>query len=363
MWGEAWKGCHVETVEHFAGWLRDSIDIYQRCQQDRMSPPSQPHSSFRDRIAWACRKADELRINDRPTLPRGDATIAEAIAIFDKLLVATRRKETSPLQIVRRGSLRGVGGSSIQKQLDSAHESMLRRTHAEQEVKMREGERRRAKWSAAIQSTPSFDAPTIRACAEGLRSLVRDFKGGYEEMTNLHISILDLICESVKVGAFSGPSWLLWRTQLANRPHVLNALEWAKIEIDRNAWNDWRESERKAGMVEQLAALIESFAESENTLGLAQSRAGGVDDRPALSPRKQAILQSLLELQAFDSDSRRTTLEVAERAEGKAANTDSFKLSVSELKRAGFVGTLGGRGGGVWLSGEGRARAEALEKR
>jgi len=34
---------------------------------------------------------------------------------------------------------------------------------------------------------------------------------------------MQLLCDAIAAGAFSGPKWMVWRTLLADRPHLLNA--------------------------------------------------------------------------------------------------------------------------------------------
>jgi hypothetical protein len=87
------------------------------------------------------------------------------------------------------------------------------------------------------------------------------------------------------------------------------------------------------------------------------------DDRqeiPVLSQRQYGILEAMALLKAFNSAKRQTTEAIAERAEGPSANPDSFKTAMAELKRQQFVDTRSGRGGGCWLTADGREVANRL---
>ena len=83
-------------------------------------------------------------------------------------------------------------------------------------------------------------------------------------------------------------------------------------------------------------------------------------DMPLLGERARLVLQSLLKKRAFDSDHRVTTEEVATAATGRIDDANQFKEVISELKAAKYVVTKKGRGGGCWLTDDGRRRAEKL---
>jgi hypothetical protein len=84
---------------------------------------------------------------------------------------------------------------------------------------------------------------------------------------------------------------------------------------------------------------------------------------PALSEKQRDILVAMLEMQAFDSDSRKTTDEIAERVEGRGANGESYKQPVARLVRAKLLDRKRGAGGGLWLTPTGRLRAEQLKRK
>ena len=84
----------------------------------------------------------------------------------------------------------------------------------------------------------------------------------------------------------------------------------------------------------------------------------GID--PLLSDRQRFILRAMLELKAFDSDSLQSTSEIAKRAESAGANPELLKEAIADLQKKGLIGTKVGRGGGCWLTEDGRLRAEKL---
>jgi DNA-binding IscR family transcriptional regulator len=68
----------------------------------------------------------------------------------------------------------------------------------------------------------------------------------------------------------------------------------------------------------------------------------------------------LLNENAFDSDHRQRTEDIAVRAIGPSADPNQFKEVIADLKRLKYIDTKEGRGGGCWLSDSGRRRAEKL---
>jgi len=77
-------------------------------------------------------------------------------------------------------------------------------------------------------------------------------------------------------------------------------------------------------------------------------------DWNALTDRQRNCMRALLELRAFDADSRKTAEGIAVRAEGRGANPSGFKEPLSDLVRRGLVESRTGRAGGNWLTVEGR---------
>lgn len=82
-------------------------------------------------------------------------------------------------------------------------------------------------------------------------------------------------------------------------------------------------------------------------------------DEP-LSPRAQLVLIAMIELGAVDSDTRKSTEEIARRAVGNPAHANSLKTVMSELSTRRLIETMVGRGGGCWLTQKGHARATKL---
>jgi len=76
-----------------------------------------------------------------------------------------------------------------------------------------------------------------------------------------------------------------------------------------------------------------------------------------LTDRERDVLTAMEQLEAFDSDHRQSTEQIARRA---GHDFNSLKPVMRDLKDHGFLETREGRGGGCWLTEKGRARSEAL---
>ncbi|GAB6188166.1 hypothetical protein [Thermopirellula anaerolimosa] len=87
--------------------------------------------------------------------------------------------------------------------------------------------------------------------------------------------------------------------------------------------------------------------------------AANCPDEP-LSERAQLVLAAMLELDAVDSDRRRSVEEIAPRALGPQADANALKLVLAELRAKGMTRSKTGRGGGFWLTDKGQRRAERL---
>ncbi len=79
-----------------------------------------------------------------------------------------------------------------------------------------------------------------------------------------------------------------------------------------------------------------------------------------LSDRAQLVLVAMLELDAVDSDRRRSTEEIAIKALGNDADPNALKAVMAELKTRRLIDSKTGRGGGCWLTDAGIARAQKL---
>jgi hypothetical protein len=77
-----------------------------------------------------------------------------------------------------------------------------------------------------------------------------------------------------------------------------------------------------------------------------------------LCERAQLVLQVLWQVGAVDSDSRMITAEIVKTGQGK--DPVPYKPVVSDLRKRGYVDTLKGAGGGVWLTEKGKERAAKL---
>jgi hypothetical protein len=125
-------------------------------------------------------------------------------------------------------------------------------------------------------------------------------------------------------------------------------------------------------LAEEVAAPGKARGESaptEGGAGLSSTRTDQSEEEanteadPPLSERQLEVLEALHQLKAFDSNTRRTTDNVAVRVGGKDANPACFKEPIVELTSLGLVGTKQGRGGGCWLTAKGKERIERHKKR
>lgn len=87
---------------------------------------------------------------------------------------------------------------------------------------------------------------------------------------------------------------------------------------------------------------------------------GAPPSEEPLSERARLVLVAMLELDAFDSDRRRPTDEIAVKALGTDTDPNALKSVMAELKTRRLINSKTGRGGGCWLTDNGRQRAEKL---
>jgi hypothetical protein len=86
--------------------------------------------------------------------------------------------------------------------------------------------------------------------------------------------------------------------------------------------------------------------------------------RGTLSDTARKALRALHALKAFDQETRTTIDKVAREAEGKQhANASPYREEIPSLVKALLAKSLAHRGGGVWLTPEGRTLAKSLPKR
>lgn len=87
---------------------------------------------------------------------------------------------------------------------------------------------------------------------------------------------------------------------------------------------------------------------------------GAPSSEEPLSERARLVLVAMLELDAVDSDRRRSTEDIAVRAIGTGTDANALKSVMAELKTRKLIDSRTGRGGGCWLTESGRPRAEKL---
>lgn len=85
-------------------------------------------------------------------------------------------------------------------------------------------------WRKEILSPPTDNVEILVTASSDLRQLSIEFS---ESPANLNILELErngisLLCNAIMAGAFKGSEWLLWRTRLADRPHIINAAKFLK---------------------------------------------------------------------------------------------------------------------------------------
>jgi hypothetical protein len=156
---------------------------------------------------------------------------------------------------------------------------------------------------------------------------------------------------------------------------LLRSIGSSMIDVDEGRLllsdpSTWTEAHQQAGALLQNRAIRgvplnhASLDVALDRLELAATKKmhEGTED-VQLSGRQEVVLQALLEMKAFDSDSRESTPRIAKAAEGEQADPNSFKEPISDLVTKKLVKTKSGRGGGCWLTPLGRVRAEKLAKR
>jgi hypothetical protein len=77
-----------------------------------------------------------------------------------------------------------------------------------------------------------------------------------------------------------------------------------------------------------------------------------------LTDRQRDCLQALYEAKALDADTSLTADEIATRAAG-AKDPSGFKRPLSDLCQRGLIDSKTGRGGGSWITTEGRLLVES----
>ena len=85
-----------------------------------------------------------------------------------------------------------------------------------------------------------------------------------------------------------------------------------------------------------------------------------LEPEPILGEVEQDILIALLELEAIEPNSRKTTGDILVSAGGAAADENEYKRPLQQLKKSGLISSHIGRSGGYWLTDRGRRIAESL---
>ena len=101
----------------------------------------------------------------------------------------------------------------------------------------------------------------------------------------------------------------------------------------------------------------------ERTIANTNQRAVEVSSLPCDEPlceRAQIVLLTMIELDAIDSDERQSTEAIAEKALGNRSEGNTLKGVMAELKTRKLINSKTERGGGYWLTANGRQRAEKL---
>jgi hypothetical protein len=98
----------------------------------------------------------------------------------------------------------------------------------------------------------------------------------------------------------------------------------------------------------------------------AYDKTGSPAPKPAdlpLSEDQQVLLVAAYELAAFDSDSRKTAAEIVDQAKGHHCDPENVKRALADLVNdKHLLDSKTGRGGGYWLTPEGKRRAKRLKE-
>jgi hypothetical protein len=252
-------------------------------------------------------------------------------------------------------------------------EDDLKRRLGVDDESMRRRDRRLDDLREKLRSDPQFNIAIIQSAANGIRKMVEQLR-----LKNVSPHIFgpvcfDLLIDSIKGGAFSGPDWHLWRTNLISDTSLNAAMRTLgtlapagqQLHIPENFQNDTQ--------IEMLAGFIERFTKPTpapvppQTMSLPapplpREPTAQATPEPIPPDHHEEILQALFQLKAFDPRSRRPAASIAKEI---SADLDSAKLKepMSALARQGFIRTKTGRGGGAWLTEAGRKKAEEIEKR
>jgi hypothetical protein len=250
------------------------------------------------------------------------------------------------------------------------------------------------RWASEIRSNPIADHGKLIAASDNLRVIASDLDFKRIPDYTANRLAMDAVCIAIRAGAFSGDEWQMWRMRLADLPSFLNACvfisQYKPPKLGCSIPEVFPMSARARLMAEEIEKFAKQIKPPEphppepasgtttitlqplevinegrsSNQGNASSQQQLVEFPSLLSRRQQDILVVLQELEAFDSDSRQSTEEIARRVTGKRnADPGPFKEPIAELHKKGLVDSKEGRGGGVWLTPAGKIRSEHLRKR
>ncbi|MGD0541123.1 MAG: Rrf2 family transcriptional regulator [Tepidisphaeraceae bacterium] len=179
---------------------------------------------------------------------------------------------------------------------------------------------------------------------------------------------MDLICDAIAAGAYSGTEWLQFRTRLADSPSFRDAAKYVTDYAPPGRSLYITETTSLSSRLSLFAQQIEKFAASPDfhrPEPMPASRAPeSLQESPLATPdHHEEILQAMLELEAFNQGSRKSTRDIAERALGKNVDPAILKEPMSALVKQRLIQTKRGRTGGAWLTIAGRTKAEEISKR
>lgn len=246
-----------------------------------------------------------------------------------------------------------------------------REGEARRDREAQEWAKRKERLQQQIRSTPSFDKSALTNILLSLKKLVFEYDS--KQMRNpldLERVALDFLCQSIQAGAFSGPEWLGWRTRLADRPHISNAVLFFTnyAPSPYGVYGRPQPSPRAEISVEIVIDALDYFITHCDT---------NISSQQTISPDSAAlplvmvsqprdhhdeVLQALLELKALDSKTRKPTSEITRVALGRDADPGLLKRPISELRKLGLVATKEGRSGGAWLTSNGKEKAIKISK-
>jgi hypothetical protein len=196
------------------------------------------------------------------------------------------------------------------------------------------------RWRREILCPPTDNVEVLVTVSSSLRQLSIEFS---QSAANLNILELErngmsLLCNAIMAGAFKGSAWLLWRTRLADRPHIINAAKFlGKYGPLKNMAGSGFPAGWKAGQVavEIMADAIDVLAK-QMVDALPQSSPPVIDGGPSSPPFPAAPLQIPL------TDLQRVVFEIIkDQPTGQAiSGRKIIQILASKYKRISSQQTL-----------------------